>query len=49
MGYLTLLPKLSQTIVIKYYSNFSLIFMQDSGIKPKPDMKERNLDEFQTI
>ena len=29
--YFSLLPKLSQPIVIKYYSNFSLIFMQDSG------------------
>jgi hypothetical protein len=30
--YLALLLKLSQPVVISYYSNFSLIFMQDSGI-----------------
>ena len=29
--YFSLFAKLSQTVVIKYYSNFSLIFMQDSG------------------
>jgi hypothetical protein len=30
--YFALLLKASQPIVIKYYSNFSLIFMHDSGI-----------------
>jgi len=29
--YFSLLPKFSQPVVIKYYSIFSLIFMQDSG------------------
>jgi hypothetical protein len=28
-----MLPKLSQPVVVKYYSNFSLDFMQYSGIK----------------
>jgi len=32
--YLSLLLKLSQIIVIKYNSNFLLIFMQDSGNNP---------------
>ncbi len=32
--YFALLLKALQSIVFKYYSNFSLIFMQDSGSKP---------------
>ncbi len=31
--YFALLLKLSQPVVISYYSNFSLIFIQDSGFK----------------
>jgi len=34
--YYSLLPKLSQAVVIKYNSNFLLIFMQDSGISFYP-------------
>jgi hypothetical protein len=46
--YFSLLLKLPQSFDIKYYSNFLLIFMQDSGRGPVSDFRAMPYDDLNT-